>query len=63
MSGGIAQFARLLESVQQVETRPIRVDVPLIRDATQDAWHALMTAKYGAGYEARDFSVGAAVSL
>jgi len=56
VTGGFSQFARILESVQKVETRPIRVDAPLIVDATQDAWEALMAVKYGKGFEARDFS-------
>lgn len=55
----LSQFARILESLQKVETRPIRVDAPLIVDATQDAWEALMAVKYGEGLEARDFSVAA----
>lgn len=59
MTGGFSQFVRILESVRKVETRPIPVDVPLIADTTQDAWEALMAAKYGEGFEARDFSVAA----
>lgn len=62
MTGGFGQFVRILQSLQPVETRAISVDVPLIRDATQDAWEALMAAKYGADFETRDFSVGAVVS-
>ncbi|AJA07423.1 hypothetical protein SKP52_02440 [Sphingopyxis fribergensis] len=62
MTGGFSQFIRILESLQPVEARAIRVDVPLIRDATQDAWEALMAAKYGEGFETRDFSVGAVVT-
>jgi len=58
MTGGYAQFVRILESLQPVETRAIRCDVPLIRDATDDAWHALMAAKYGDDFETRDFTVG-----
>lgn len=61
MTGGFSQFVRILESVQKVETPAIPVDVPLIADATQDAWEALMAAKYGHDFETRNFALGPAL--
>lgn len=61
MTGGLQQFARILESIQMVETRTLPVDAMLVRDATQDAWEALMAAKYGHDFETRNFALGPAL--
>ena len=62
MTGGLQQFARVLDSipVHYCRERPIDVHADMIATCSDEEWFALMAEKYGEDFEARDFTLGPA---
>lgn len=60
MTGGTQQLGRIIASLTPITTRCIPVDADRVDTCTDEEWFALMEAKYGEGFEARDFALGPA---
>lgn len=55
MNGGIQQFNRVLESVQPITAWPMQpIDVEFYLTASEEAWNAEMTRRYGDDWETID---------
>lgn len=55
MTGGGSQFARVLATLTPITTRCVTPDFDAIQTCSDEEWEALMSARYGADFETRDF--------